>query len=150
MLSNVWLNGNLMCFLICFSFNFYIFIFCWYCYFSDLTFREQKEEIHPFPGYLPSPFPPPQVGHIAITHQGRALLCTTGLNAGIPLPSHSNASSCSTKSTCWNCPYSAHEIPWKTHNCQSFSYHCHSNSYQPGFLSDCLPESHKAVNIHHV
>lgn len=95
-------------------------------------------------------FPPPQVGHIAITHQGRALLCTTGLNAGIPLPSHSNASSCSTKSTCWNCPYSAHEIPWKTHNCQSFSYHCHSNSYQPGFLSDCLPESHKAVNIHHV
>lgn len=96
-------------------------------------------------------FPPPRVGHIiAITHQGRALLCTTGLKAGIPLPSHSNASSCSTKSTCWNCPYSAHEIPWKTHNCQSFSYHCHSNSYQPGFLLDCLPESHKAVNIHHV
>lgn len=38
-------------------------------------------------------FPPPWVGHIAITHRGSTLLGTTGLNTSVPSPSHSNLSS---------------------------------------------------------
>lgn len=51
-LNNVWLNGQSDVFSYLLSFHIYIFAFCRYSYFSDLPFKEQKEEIHPFP-WLP-------------------------------------------------------------------------------------------------
>lgn len=74
-----------MCFLICFSFHL---PFADTVIFPTSLSGSRKKKYTLFLVTCLLWFPSPWVGHIAITHQGSALLCTTELNASIPLPSH--------------------------------------------------------------